>query len=378
MNFVKFFDVMLASSLMNEDIEVRWTFFVLNLMAASSNPPGTVVATPEAIKRRAVLPPSSDINAILARLESPDPSSTTPDEDGRRVAREGNNVWRIINHQKYRKLVVETPQAASNRARQERFRSKNKQNVTERYVTGDNVTECDVTPGDVTGRDVTNHNVTKSLSSLANDIVIDIVRDIDTTGIRSNNPSYKTTTYRDTKSLSREIGPQERAREGDATAKLGDSEGGELILDAGGTTKKRKPSESEIRNVVAEYNAVACELNLPLAEYVTKKRELAIGARIREFGTDGVMRVVNAPRTSRFLRGETGRPGWRGANLTWLMGPENFVKALEGQYEDGRGSSPAAPKGGAQRKYKHFEASPEAGPDSPQEEPSAGPHAEGS
>lgn len=93
-------DKLLSSSLLLESLETRWVFIG---MLSLANEHG-IVDVPSVRTLAHRLNVSVDgLTAALAVLEAPDPESRTPDEDGRRIVREGN-VWRVVNHRAYRDL----------------------------------------------------------------------------------------------------------------------------------------------------------------------------------------------------------------------------------------------------------------------------------
>lgn len=70
---------------------------------------GVVDMTPRAISRRTGIP-IEHIEAGIRVLESPDPTSRTPNEDGRRILRIDPHRdwgWRLVNHQKYKDIRTE-------------------------------------------------------------------------------------------------------------------------------------------------------------------------------------------------------------------------------------------------------------------------------
>ncbi len=102
--FVKLYgDRLLGSSLMDEAIEARWLFMCL-LGKADEN--GYVrCQTVGAAARLANLTEDQAARALEA-LSSPDPKSTTPDHEGRRILHvEGG--WTVVNHSKYREMRTE-------------------------------------------------------------------------------------------------------------------------------------------------------------------------------------------------------------------------------------------------------------------------------
>ena len=65
---------------------------------------------------------------------------------------------------------------------------------------------------------------------------------------------------------------------------------------------------------------------------LTERRKLAIQARARENGKESLMEVIIQAAESDFLNGKNDR-GWV-ADFDWLMRPNNFVKVLEGNYNN--------------------------------------------
>ena len=65
---------------------------------------------------------------------------------------------------------------------------------------------------------------------------------------------------------------------------------------------------------------------------VTPKRRSVIEARARENGKEALKTVADKSATSDFLNGKNDR-GWL-ATFDWLMRPNNFVKVLEGNFDN--------------------------------------------
>jgi hypothetical protein len=102
--FVKLYgSLLLGSSLMDESVEARW-LFVCFLSAADGT--GFVrCQTPGNAARIANL--TLDQAAVaLDVLSSPDPHSTTGDQEGRRIVR-AEGGWRVVNYAKYREMRTE-------------------------------------------------------------------------------------------------------------------------------------------------------------------------------------------------------------------------------------------------------------------------------
>ena len=70
------------------------------------------------------------VRAALDELESPDPESRSPEEEGRRIIRLDEHRawgWHVVNYIKYRDIKSEDERREQNRLAQERWREKNKQ-----------------------------------------------------------------------------------------------------------------------------------------------------------------------------------------------------------------------------------------------------------
>ena len=74
----------------------------------------------------------------------------------------------------------------------------------------------------------------------------------------------------------------------------------------------------------------------PVPSELNEKRRRSIGARLEAHGVEGWQKALDKIPASPFLRGETGRDSWGGADLDWLIRPSNFPKVIEGKY-DGNG-----------------------------------------
>ena len=64
----------------------------------------------------------------------------------------------------------------------------------------------------------------------------------------------------------------------------------------------------------------------------SSKRAGAVKARIREHGEEAVREMIRKAAKSDFLNGKNQR-GWT-ASFDWLFLPTNFVKVLEGNYDN--------------------------------------------
>jgi len=99
--FVKIDADILKSSLMRCSVETRWVFLVCLVLADAD---GRFRGDAFTISRFGNVP-EDEVEAALDVLSSPDPYSSTPDHDGRRLIRlteDGPNEWLIPNKAKYR------------------------------------------------------------------------------------------------------------------------------------------------------------------------------------------------------------------------------------------------------------------------------------
>ncbi len=65
---------------------------------------------------------------------------------------------------------------------------------------------------------------------------------------------------------------------------------------------------------------------------ITDKRKEHINARIKDYGLDAIYEVINKCGASDFLQGK-GKDRWV-ANFDWVFRPTNFLKVLEGNYDN--------------------------------------------
>ena len=70
----------------------------------------------------------------------------------------------------------------------------------------------------------------------------------------------------------------------------------------------------------------------PRLRSISKERRAALLARKREHGESNVMLVLNNRANSRFLCYEINHN--KGAGFDWVFGPKNFVKVMDGNYDD--------------------------------------------
>lgn len=118
--FSKIFDSSIA-----DDWQQRVVFQDILILC---NRDGIVDMTHEAISRRTNVP-IEIVRESITKLESPDPKSNTPNEDGRRIERLDEHRdwgWRIINFTKYRDIKNSEEMRSATRERVRKWREKKK------------------------------------------------------------------------------------------------------------------------------------------------------------------------------------------------------------------------------------------------------------
>lgn len=91
-------------------------------------------------------------------------------------------------------------------------------------------------------------------------------------------------------------------------------------------------SETPYQQIVDMYNSIC--ISFKPVKTITDKRKQAIGARYREndMNLDNFKISFELVQASSFLKGENSR-NWM-ADFDWIMKPNNFVKVIEGKYEN--------------------------------------------
>ena len=101
------------------------------------------------------------------------------------------------------------------------------------------------------------------------------------------------------------------------------------------TVSKDTVRQTEVRRVIDAWNSLSdCGINPVQRIHSGTKRYDSLVARIREYGVDEVLNAVERIRRSKFLQGKTeGRRQWT-IKFDWFVLPNNFLKVLEGNYDD--------------------------------------------
>lgn len=108
----------------------------------------------------------------------------------------------------------------------------------------------------------------------------------------------------------------------------------EFDLDAG--------EDHQPQSVITAWNAMAVSADLPCVQSLTDARRKLISARFPAVGgnVEGMRALFERVGASRKLRGEAngqGHAGWR-ASFDWVLTERNFVKIIEGNYDDREGT----------------------------------------
>lgn len=92
----------------------------------------------------------------------------------------------------------------------------------------------------------------------------------------------------------------------------------------------REPVHSKAQTIVDLFNGLCPSLSK--VTVLSTYREKAITARLKEFTVEQFTTVFKKAEASKFLTGRNGK-AWR-ANFDWLINASNFVKVLDGNYDD--------------------------------------------
>lgn len=84
------------------------------------------------------------------------------------------------------------------------------------------------------------------------------------------------------------------------------------------------------RQIAKLYNGTCT--SLPKVTTISSARERVIKTRLKEFTVEQFTTVFKKAEASKFLNGRNGK-AWR-ANFDWLINASNFVKVLDGNYDD--------------------------------------------
>lgn len=95
------------------------------------------------------------------------------------------------------------------------------------------------------------------------------------------------------------------------------------------TNKQKTKDIYTYTSVVDLYNGIC--VSLPKISALTEKRKKTIKARLKQYSMEQIEKVFTLAEASDFLKGVNGK--WN-ATFDWLMNENNFIKVLEGNYNN--------------------------------------------
>jgi predicted phage replisome organizer len=101
------------------------------------------------------------------------------------------------------------------------------------------------------------------------------------------------------------------------------------------TISKDIVSNNKLRPVIDKWNSLGLQKLISINAGTNRYKML--NARLKEYGLDKVLDAIGNISTSSFLKGQNNR-GWT-IKFDWFVKPNNFVKVLEGNYEDKGGAN---------------------------------------
>ena len=109
----------------------------------------------------------------------------------------------------------------------------------------------------------------------------------------------------------------------------------DIETDSNSTVSKDTVCQTGVRRVMEQWNSLAGYGIKPVSSINPKtKRYDMLRARIRSYGLEKVLEAIENIKNSGFLCGNN-RSGWA-ITFDWFVRPNNFIKVLEGNYNDTR------------------------------------------
>lgn len=104
----------------------------------------------------------------------------------------------------------------------------------------------------------------------------------------------------------------------------------EKELEIDNTISKDIVSSNKLQPIIDKWNELGLQKLISINPGTTRYKLL--NARIKEYGEDKVLEAIENIKSSTFLKGQNNK-GWV-ITFDWLVKPNNFLKVLEGNYED--------------------------------------------
>lgn len=99
------------------------------------------------------------------------------------------------------------------------------------------------------------------------------------------------------------------------------------------TVSKDTVCRTDVQRVIEQWNSLSVYGVKPVSSIKSKtKRYDMLNARIRSYGIEKVLEAVSNIKNSSFLCGAN-KKGWA-ITFEWFVRPNNFIKVLEGNYDD--------------------------------------------
>ncbi len=104
----------------------------------------------------------------------------------------------------------------------------------------------------------------------------------------------------------------------------------DIDIDIDNTISKDIVSSTKVQPIIDAWNLLGLQRVISIKAGTNRYKLL--NARIKEFGEDQVIKAIENISTSSFLKGQN-KNSWV-ITFDWLIRPNNFIKVLEGNYED--------------------------------------------
>lgn len=93
--------------------------------------------------------------------------------------------------------------------------------------------------------------------------------------------------------------------------------------------KSNNNNKIHIQEVVSKFNSIC--ISFPKVSKLTDNREKTIKARLKEYSMQDIIKAFEKAEQSNFLKGKSGKFK---AGFDWIMKAANFIKVLEGNYDN--------------------------------------------